>query len=402
MVHLMETNGNSLKMKRICHMSSVHRGLDIRIFHKECVSLAKAGYETHLITNATQDEVKEAALHGVKLHALQFVPETKRLSRMIFHSYQCYRLAKKLNADLYHLHDPELMPYGLILAGAGKQVIFDAHEDLSGSILSKEWIPRFARNSLSKLFSFVERLFLRKFSAVIAATPFIETLFDGIKTRVSVVSNFPVFGELVRGIGNNISQRNSVCYVGGIEEARGIKESVKAIEKVDCPLLIAGRFSSSMLRDEVSKFPGWIHVKEYGFVDRDSIACIMNQSFCGLVTLYPVPNYVNALPIKMFEYMSAGVPVIASDFPLWKNIIESHQCGICVNPKEPSEIAAALIYLRDHPDEVVRMGENGRQAVENFYRWDIEEKELLSLYRNILFEKDAHYDKQLKEYGNAV
>src|ERR1700757_3400793 len=126
MVHLMDTKGNSLNIKRICHLSSVHRGLDIRIFHKECVSLAKAGYETHLVTNATQDEVKEAAIHGIKLHALQFVPETKRFSRMIFHSYRCYRLAKNLNADLYHLHDPELMPYGLILAWAGKRVIFDA------------------------------------------------------------------------------------------------------------------------------------------------------------------------------------------------------------------------------------------------------------------------------------
>src|SRR5438046_6669609 len=139
-------SGKEVVMKRVCHFSSAHRGLDIRIFRKECVSLAKAGYDTHLVINATTADVAEAALHGVTLHPLKYVPETRRFSRMVFHAWRCYRMAKKLDADLYHFHDPELIPYGLLLAWSGKKVILDVHEDLPGDIQAKEWIPLPARS----------------------------------------------------------------------------------------------------------------------------------------------------------------------------------------------------------------------------------------------------------------
>jgi len=389
-------------MKIVCHMSSVHRSLDIRIFHKECVSLARAGYDTHLIINANRDDVKEAARHGVTVHALKYVPEKRRLSRMLFHAFNCYKMAKRLNADLYHLHDPELMPYGLLLVWSGKLVVFDVHEDLAGSIMSKNWIPYFARHVISRLSRNFERFCANYFSAVVAATPYIGALFHGVKARVSIVNNFPIRGELVTESNQEIVIRDSVCYVGGIEETRGIKEIVYAIGMVQCPLLIAGRFGSPELRDKIMKFPGWGYVNEYGFVNRESVTSIMQRSFCGLVTLYPVPNYVNALPIKMFEYMSAGVPVIASDFPLWRKIIEGSECGICVDPKSQEQIANAILYLRDRPDEVVRMGENGRRAIDDLYRWDREEHEMLSLYRKLLFEEDLHDEKELEKYGGVI
>ena len=332
-------------MSKICHLSSVHRGLDIRIFRKECLSLAEAGHEIHLVINASPAEVAEAASLGVTVHALRYTSNTGRLFRVLVQAFSCYRMGKRLKADLYHLHDPELMLYGLLLIWSGKRVIFDAHEDLSGSILARDWIPRFMRNFVAASARRVERFCARRFSAVVTATPYIGTLFSDTNDRVLVVNNFPILGELERQNEFSKVDRDCVCYVGGIEEIRGIKDSVKAVEIVGCQFLIAGRFGSEKLRDEISQYAGWRYVKDYGFVDRDTISKIMEQSFCGLVTLYPVPNYVNALPIKMFEYMSVGVPVIASNFPLWRRIIEGNQCGICVDPKKPEEIAAPILFL---------------------------------------------------------
>ncbi|HWY34898.1 MAG TPA: glycosyltransferase family 4 protein, partial [Nitrosopumilaceae archaeon] len=371
-------------MSKICHLSSVHRGLDIRIFRKECLSLAEAGHEIHLVINASPAEVAEAASLGVTVHALRYTSNTGRLFRVLVQAFSCYRMGKRLKADLYHLHDPELMLYGLLLIWSGKRVIFDAHEDLSGSILARDWIPRFMRNFVAASARRVERFCARRFSAVVTATPYIGTLFSDTNDRVLVVNNFPILGELERQNEFSKVDRDCVCYVGGIEEIRGIKDSVKAVEIVGCQFLIAGRFGSEKLRDEISQYAGWRYVKDYGFVDRDTISKIMEQSFCGLVTLYPVPNYVNALPIKMFEYMSVGVPVIASNFPLWRRIIEGNQCGICVDPKKPEEIAAAIQYLYDRPEEVIRMGQNGRRVSERIYRWDKEASALVSLYRNLL------------------
>lgn len=376
-------------IRKICHLSSVHVGLDSRIFRKECVSLANAGYETHLVTNATVADAEEAARYGVKLHPIEYLPKTGRLARMSLHARRCYLVAKRLDADLYHFHDPELIPYGVLLARAGKKVIFDAHEDLPGEVQSKDWLPLPTRRLIAAMCRTLETAGARRFSAVVTATPYIAPLFEGAARRVVVINNYPIRGELAAPARNTSEQRDSVCYVGSIDTIRGIREIVKAAESGQANLLLAGTFATDELRNEVTQFPGWRNVKEYGHVGRHGVAEIMSKSFSGLVIFHPVPNFINAQPIKMFEYMSAGIPVIGSNFPSWREIIEGNQCGICVNPDRPEEIASAIAYLRAHPAEAIRMGANGRIAVEKKYRWDGEEQKLLALYDNLFTEKQA-------------
>ncbi|WP_161603801.1 glycosyltransferase [Noviherbaspirillum massiliense] len=365
-------------------MSSAHYGLDIRIFLKECVSLAAAGYDTHLVINATVADAKEAAAYGVTLHPLNYVPVSKRFSRMSVHAWRCYATARELDADLYHFHDPELIPYGLLLARRGKQVIFDAHEDLPGEIYSKDWVPLPARRMLAGAARWLENHGAAHIAAVVAATPYIGSLFEGPAKRVEVINNYPLIGELVPQEHEIAGPRDSVCYVGGIDDIRGIREVIQAIGRTPSRLLLAGKFAKDALRSEVMRYVGWSQVKEYGFVDRKKISEIMARSFSGLVTLHQVPNFVNSQPIKMFEYMSAGVPVIASDFPLWREVIDGNECGICVDQNDPESIAAAIRHLHERPEEVVRMGENGRRAIQSKYRWDCEEKKLIALYRDLL------------------
>jgi glycosyltransferase involved in cell wall biosynthesis len=371
-------------VKKICHLSSVHKGLDTRIFRKECVSLSKAGYETHLVTNASAADVDEASRLGVTLHALPSVPRGGRLGRMVMHARDCYLMARDVDADLYHFHDPELIPYGLMLARAGKRVIYDVHEDLAGDIYSKDWVPQPARRTVAALSRALESYGAVRFSAVVAATPFIGSIFRPRARTVEVINNYPLSMELPPAEAVDVRQREHVCYVGGIHPHRGIREMIHAIGETDCKLLLAGMFYSTSLRDEVSQYAGWSKVQEYGFVDRQSVSRIMSQSFSGLVLFYRVPNFIYAQPIKMFEYMSAGIPVIASNFPLWRDIIEGNRCGICIQHDSIEAISGAIRHLQNHPEEVVRMGENGRRAVEQFYRWDHEEVKLLSLYRKLL------------------
>lgn len=305
---------------------------------------------------------------------------------MSIHAWRCYAMAKQLDADLYHFHDPELIPYGLLLARSGKKVIFDAHEDLPAEIYTKDWIPMPARRVIANFAQRLEEEGAARFSAVVTATPSIANLFGDIAKRVAIINNYPLLDELAPQAHADVSARDSVCYVGGISLIRGIKEIVQAIGKTHSQLLLAGNFSSSVLRDEVMQYDGWSRVKEYGFVNREQVSEILTRSFSGLVTFYREPNSVNAQPNKMFEYMSAGVPVIASNFPLWREIIEGNQCGICVDQEDPEAIAVAIRYLHTHPQEVKRMGENGRKAVETKYRWDREEAKLITLYQNLLKE----------------
>ena len=128
---------------------------------------------------------------------------------------------------------------------------------------------------------------------------------------------------------------------------------------------------------------GWEKTDHLGWLDRSGVEQVLQESVAGLVTLHPVINYVDALPVKMFEYMAAGVPVIASDFALWRQIIEGNQCGLCVDPLDPQAIAAAIDYLIANPTEAKQMGLNGQRSVRERFNWSIEEQKLLKLYQSL-------------------
>ena len=151
-------------------------------------------------------------------------------------------------------------------------------------------------------------------------------------------------------------------------------------------LELAGPFFEANVSEEVRDYPGWSRVDELGFVDRAGVRDILGRSVAGLVTFHPVPNHVDAQPNKMFEYMSAGVPVIASDFELWKEIVLGNNCGLCVDPLSPRDLAKAIDYLVTHPAEAESMGDNGRRAVMERYNWSVEERKLLSIYEDLLAE----------------
>ena len=99
-----------------------------------------------------------------------------------------------------------------------------------------------------------------------------------------------------------------------------------------------------------------------------------NKSRVGLCVLRKTPNHVNALAIKLFEYMAAGIPIVCSNFPLWVEIVEKNGCGLCVEPNNTSEIRDAMIYLLKHPEKAKVMGDNGKRIVRDKYNWDIEKQ----------------------------
>lgn len=367
-------------MANIAHLTTVHPRGDTRIFLKQCRGLAAAGHKVHLVVADGQ-----GAEESDGVHIIDAGHSRGRLERMVGATRRVLTRALEIDADVYHLHDPELMPAGLALKRRGKHVIYDSHEDLPQQILSKHYLPMVVRHPVSRATSFYEDFACRKFDTVVAATPVIRDKFACAGIDAVDINNFPLLGELE----TNISWRNKereICYVGGISATRGIREIVAAMEHLrsDANLNLAGRFSEGHVREAVRQTPGWTKVNELGFQPRSGVRDILSRSIAGLVTLQPTSAYLDSLPVKMFEYMSAGLPVIASDFPLWREIIEGHECGICVDPLDPKAIASAIDRLVENPDMASRMGENGRNAVLERYNWGIEEKKLLSLYDRIL------------------
>lgn len=366
---------------RISHLTSVHSRHDTRIFIKQCCSLAKAGYSVSLIV---ADGNGNEILNDVTI--IDVGSSRGRLSRMIKTTRKVYDKALALDAEVYHLHDPELIPVGLKLKKLGKKVIFDSHEDVPKQMLSKPYLNAPAKWILSKTFALYERYACSQLDVIIAATPSIWNKFQTINTRSVNINNYPMLGELAAGEINWALKKNQVCYVGVIARVRGILDVVKAMGAVEkhTRLQLAGKFSEVDVEQAAHAEQGWSNVDALGFLNREQVSDVLQQSVAGLVTFHPAPNHTDAQPNKMFEYMSAGVPVIASHFPLWKDIIQGNNCGLCVDPFDSAAIGKAIKYLVSHPEEAEQMGKNGRKAVEQKYNWGSEEGKLLELYEGVL------------------
>uniref|UniRef100_UPI00333FA174 glycosyltransferase family 4 protein n=1 Tax=Castellaniella defragrans TaxID=75697 RepID=UPI00333FA174 len=365
---------------KICHLTSVHSRYDTRIFLKECRSLSNAGYKVALIV---ADGKGREDREGIEIHDAG--ASSGRLDRIRHATKRVLAKAIAVDAEIYHFHDPELIPAGLKLKRMGKRVIFDSHEDVPKQLLGKPYLSPMKRKLLSWVFSVYERRTCGEFDAIVAATPFIRDKFLGINARAIDINNFPMWGELAEPADAE-GIRSNICYVGGIAAIRGVREIVRAMEYIrsDARLQLVGTFSEAPVSAEVRQYGGWNRIDELGFMDRAGVRSVLGRSFAGLVTFLPAPNHIDAQPNKMFEYMSAGIPVIASNFPLWREIIEGNDCGLCVDPLDPREIAAAIDFFANHPEQARAMGENGRRAVESRYNWGVEEKKLIDLYESIL------------------
>ena len=371
---------------KIAHLSSVHPAGDPRITVKECRTLAAAGHDVVLICPHPTDET----VNGVRVVGL--TRRRGRLARAILGTADVYRAARREGADVFHFHDPELLPVGVALRLGGAAVVYDAHEDLPRQILAKPWIPGVLRRPMSLAAELVESTLARMVSGVVAATPQIARRFPA--GRTATVQNFAIIDELVpRSATPYASRPNQFVYIGGIAAIRGAFEMVAAVallpEALRCRLVLAGLASDERLLKTLESEAGWKHVEFRGWLSREQVAKALDQARAGLLLLHPTANYLESYPVKAFEYMTAGLPLVVSDFPLWRELFDDVGCAMFVDPRDPRAIARALQWIIENPEEAARMGARGRAAVSTRFNWQAEAVKLLSFYDTLPAQSQA-------------
>ena len=365
---------------RVAHLTSVHQVDDVRIFTKECRSLAAAGFEVTLVGPSETDRT----IDGVRIRG---VPSGRgRLGRMIGTSWHVLRGSVASGAKVCHFHDPELIPIGFALKLLGRRVVYDVHEDCPRDILTKDWVHPVIKRPLAAAMALLEATAGRLFDGIVAVTPTIAARFPPSKTIT--LANYPMLEEFPAVAETPYGERPfQICYVGHLSKARGLFDMVDAAEQVRGggarSLLLAGELASAAEEAEARARGGWQRTEYLGWIDRTGIARLMANACAGLVVLHPNRCFVDAYPIKMFEYMAAGLPVVASDFPLYREILEDGRCGCLVPPADPAALARAIEWIFDHPAEAREMGEHGRRRVERLYNWQVEREKLVSLYRRL-------------------
>lgn len=363
-------------MIKVCHMTSVHAPEDVRIFKKECVSLAKAGYDTYLVEQGETYNKNGVHIIGVGKQ------ENTRFSRMFKMTKRVYEAALKVDADIYHFHDPELLPYGLKLKKKGKKVIFDSHENTAMSIKEKYYIPKVFRNIMYLAYKKYEEYVCNKLDAVIYVTPNIKTDFSRLNKNIVFLPNYPIVNSVDYHEPNRDSTR--LVFAGLITPSwshRNIIEAIAGINGIEYTL--CGNIGEEYL-EELKKLSGWEKVNYIGKIPHDQVAVVLENSFIGVALMQPHLNSMGHQGTlgntKIFEEMMAGLPVLCTDFELWKPIVEGNKCGICVNPNNVEQIREAIQYFVNHREEAIDMGRRGREIVIKQYNWGMEEADLYMLY----------------------
>jgi glycosyltransferase involved in cell wall biosynthesis len=375
---------------RIAHVTISHRHLDVRVFQKEARTLAAAGHEVHVLAPGSAPEARD----GVRFHSLPDVGEATAYFWRVWRRLPAiHRAARRLDADVYHLPDPALVPLGLALKLGGAKAIYDAHEDRPRQALTKYGAlgrPVVARVS-SLVWTLLEAVARHTFDRFVAATPAIARRYP--PARTVVVHNFPRWEEFdpaSNGDAPPYAQRpHDVLYAGGIHRYLGVREAVEAVgllpAHLDARLILFGHFHRAHpgFADELARLPGWRRVVHLGRRPREEVIERLGTVRVGVTLLYPRPEHRLAMGNKTFEYMAAGLPVVVPDYPVWREIVGGARAGLTVDSSDPAQVAAAIQYLLEHPAEAEAMGRRGREAVAARYTWASEGASLVKLYAGL-------------------
>ena len=384
---------------KIVHIGINHRADDVRILYKECKTLAEAGHEVVFITskhegtkiptiaNVTviETELSQMLYSRVK-HPVKYFTEELPNNRKIYS--QILNTCLKEMADIYHVHEYSLLDLGIkIKENTGAKIVYDIHDDTAaqrvGAALGKNHFYRLIKEIEGKIVRFKEFDYAKKYDLLIAATPHLSDIFHSVNKNICTICNYPTINHSqLEETSHHNRNSDHVCYIGSIFKAKGINEIIAAVGRTHYKLYLAGNINYTY-KTQLEMIDGWSQVEALGYIDRDGVEKIIRKSFAGLVTLLPVGNTVEALPVKMFEYMNFGIPVIASNFATYKSIIEKYECGICVDPQNVQEIADAIKYLATHRDLATQMGENGHRAVAESLNWTIEGNKLIQIYQSL-------------------
>lgn len=353
-------------MKKVCHVISGYYREDTRVFHRQCKTLSDHGFEVSILTNdGNEDEI----IDNIKIYSTK--SWSSRLLILLFAKSQFIKKINSINADIYQLHSPELLPLINPIKKLGKKVIYDAHEDMPNHILEKEWIPLFLRPIISNIFKIYQKIKFKQLDHLIS--PHHHIIENSLISNSTVIPNFPLIREKIENnkLKNYKSRKNIICYVGTVYSFSNQEEIFEALNSFnEIEYHIAGYIDESSFNN-FKKFKSFHKLTYYGRVSQKALKLLFRKCTIGIVVLDYRLNlgyYKGSFgPNKIFEYMEAGLPIICTNYKIWNDIIKKYNCGICVEPNNVEQLKQAIYFLENNKEKAYEMGMNGMRAVREEY-----------------------------------
>lgn len=391
---------------KICILTSAHPPLDARIFYKEARSLQKAGFEVVVIAPPGGKDQKsplgEAPEEMVEQIRIRYVPSFKGRIQRLFNLKNIYRAALEERADVYHFHDPDLIFTGLKLQRKlQKPVVYDVHEYYADSLRTRYWLPAPFRKGIAFFFDKFEKYAARKFAGILTVNHHMEDLFKKVNPVGVSLFNFPLKEQFVfdrpegpRAIPETQNGRTGpkILYLGGINKERGLEVILEGMVLVrkrypEAVCDLVGPVDLGGISKKYLPLEDWLqkgNIQVRGKVPYNEVPHILKRSHIALVPLLPTLNYQKAIPVKLLEYMAAGLPVVGSRFGYIESIIRENQCGRLAVPADPQALAEEICFLIENPLQALEYAQNGWDAFHSEYSWESQEGKLLEFYAGIL------------------
>ena len=374
-----------MKIKNICILTSVHPAFDTRIFHREAKTLVKIGYKVYIIATHNKEEIVEG------IHIIPLPKRKNRFYRFFIKVWVILSKSIKINAKVYHFHDPELILIGLILKLIGKKVIYDVHENVCLQALSSEWIFPPIRKVISFFVIFIEWFSLHFFDKIIVAGKDIkfQPHFKKFSNKIIILRNFPIITFSEMEVFPKPNDKIRFIYTGGIASTRGIMEIIEAYKFIGCKnseLILLGFFGNVDFKDKImNKINNFVNIKYISAISYKKMFELLKNCHVGLICFKPTLNNINALSgrnNKIYEYMMAGLAIIGSNFESWNDFILGNKIGVTVDPNNVSEISRAINFLIENPERMFSMEKNAKK-LSNKYSWESERHKLINLYKEL-------------------
>lgn len=363
-------------MMNILHISTAHEPEDVRVFQKECVSLADSGYSVSLLVPCESSN----RVSGVDV--INLPAKRGRLFRFVVLPFLAFFRALMMNADLYHVHDFELWPVAVLLRVFGKKVVVDIHEDVPAQIIQRDWIPYFSRRILSTLANFLENNLSRFVSGLVVVDNSLYKRFMRYQENVVIVRNYPIVEHFkCNSEASNDEQPFNVWSLGGATDERCVDIIISASEQFQPgEIFVAGGVNGSY-----HEF-GWdkSSCSYVGLLDKHKVKQVYQQASVLIVMFSDLPNHQEIKSNRLYESMLAGKPVIVSNLNNWQEFINRYKCGIAVDPCSSNSLSSAIQFLRDNPDAAKEMGIRGKTAVQLELNWASQFTALNNFYQVIM------------------
>jgi len=349
-----------------------------------CESAVEAGWRVALVAPAEHDFVRR----GVEIHAL---PRPRgRLDRITRISWLAVRRTLALRPDLVQFHDPEFVLWGILFRLRGIPTVYDVHEDYALAVGVRHWLPRPLRPIAALFMRGLSALARRLYPQVIAERAYASVFPEGIPVlnhaRLSELA--PLLARPPRAPRDRIR----LLYTGQITRARGAAALAAMLDHLpeNAEVRLIGRCPepdlARELRQRAARDPRLVlRIEEEDWVPREEIVAAYGEPWTAMVAIFPDSDqYRDTEPTKFFEAMAAGIPIVCSDFPMWKALVEGEGVGFTVPPADAAAAARRVLWLAGHPEEAEAMGRRAQELVRTRYNWETQARRLLELYRRLL------------------